>query len=283
MTVHSSSRATAAALFALLGCVRAFSVPRACLLPHVRSAAVGRLGAQALRLCAAEDEDNADESGISDADWREMRARLVAQERSSGKGGDASAESVVDGGYVYESPLIEQGSVILGGTEQEFGFALRQQYFHKSVMCAPPPRLARMARAHPRRCTARAQPASARAPRATCPLHRLLLQHDEGFTKGIILNRPSAYEMDGWRVWFGGDVAEGAQRLPPPSPPSPCTRPPLVALWRRADASYASCRAHAPRVSQAQCFAAPRRPRASARSSACTRSKASRRRAFRCQ
>ena len=74
-------------------------------------------------------------------------------------------------GYVYESPLIEQGSVILGGTQQEFGFALRQQYFHKSVM--------------------------------------LLLQHDDGFTKGIILNRPSAYELDGWRVWFGGDVAEG--------------------------------------------------------------------------
>jgi hypothetical protein len=38
----------------------------------------------------------------------------------------------------------------------------------------------------------------------------LLLQHDEGFTKGIILNKPSAYEIDGWRVWFGGDVAEGA-------------------------------------------------------------------------
>ena len=72
---------------------------------------------------------------------------------------------------MYESPLIEQGSVILGGTQQEFGFALRQQYFHKSVM--------------------------------------LLLQHDDGFTKGIILNRPSAYELDGWRVWFGGDVAEG--------------------------------------------------------------------------
>ena len=38
----------------------------------------------------------------------------------------------------------------------------------------------------------------------------LLLQHDEGFTKGIILNKPSDYEIDGWRVWFGGDVAEGA-------------------------------------------------------------------------
>jgi hypothetical protein len=54
----------------------------------------------------------------------------------------------------------------------EFGFALRQQFFHKSVM--------------------------------------LLLQHDESFTKGIILNRPSALELDGWRLWCGhGQVAEG--------------------------------------------------------------------------
>jgi putative transcriptional regulator len=75
------------------------------------------------------------------------------------------------GAQVYETPLIEQGSVILGGTQQEFGFALRQQYFHKSVM--------------------------------------LLLQHDPTFTRGIMLNRPSAMELDGWRVWFGGDVSEG--------------------------------------------------------------------------
>ena len=27
--------------------------------------------------------------------------------------------------------------------------------------------------------------------------------------KRQILNRPSSYELDGWRVWFGGDVAEG--------------------------------------------------------------------------
>lgn len=104
-------------------------------------------------------------------DWRELRARLVAKERAEDMAavGDDDEPGT---GYVYESPLIEQGSVILGGTLQDFGFALRQQYFHKSVM--------------------------------------LLLQHDEGFTKGIILNRPSAYEVDGWRVWFGGDVAEGA-------------------------------------------------------------------------
>ena len=62
-------------------------------------------------------------------DWREMRARLVAaQQVDQGKriGGEA--------GYMYESPLIEQGTILLGGTQMEFGFALRQQFFHKSVM-----------------------------------------------------------------------------------------------------------------------------------------------------
>ena len=106
-------------------------------------------------------------------DWRDLRAKLVAAEQreKASSGGDSSAAAAEPEGFVFESPLIEQGSVILGGTRQEFGFALRQQYFHKSVM--------------------------------------LLLQHDDGFTRGIILNRPSAYEIDGWRVWFGGDVGEG--------------------------------------------------------------------------
>jgi len=102
-------------------------------------------------------------------DWRDVRARLVAQEQKAAPAAQRGDEGTA--GFMYESPLIEQGSVILGGTKQDFGFALRQQYFHKSVM--------------------------------------LLLQHDESFTKGIILNRPSALELDGWRVWFGGDVAEG--------------------------------------------------------------------------
>ena len=102
-------------------------------------------------------------AGAEDLDWREARARLVAQEKQA----TASAED----GFVYESPLIEQGTVLLGGTKQAFGFGLRQQFFHKCVL--------------------------------------LLLQHDEGFTKGIILNRPSALTLDGWRLWFGGDVAQG--------------------------------------------------------------------------
>ena len=53
-----------------------------------------------------------------------------------------------------ETPLIEQGSVLLGGVEQDFGFALRQQYFHKCVI--------------------------------------LVVAHEpQSFTRGIILNRPS--------------------------------------------------------------------------------------------
>merc|ERR1719162_1037432 len=94
-------------------------------------------------------------------DWREMRARLVEQEKrlQQAESGDNGTGVSSGSGYVFESPLIEQGTVILGGTLQEFGFALRQQYFHKCVM--------------------------------------LVLSHDDSFTKGIILNRPSAYELDG--------------------------------------------------------------------------------------
>lgn len=79
--------------------------------------------------------------------------------------------------WAYDSgKVIEKGAVILGGVEQDFGFGLRQQYFHKAVI--------------------------------------LVIDHDENkFTKGIILNRPSEKVMPDdvnkgveWRVWFGGDV-----------------------------------------------------------------------------
>mmetsp|Transcript_45677 Transcript_45677/g.110671 ORF Transcript_45677/g.110671 Transcript_45677/m.110671 type:complete len:663 (+) Transcript_45677:155-2143(+) len=79
--------------------------------------------------------------------------------------------------FAYDSgDMIEQGSVILGGVEQDFGFGLRQQYFHKCVV--------------------------------------LVVDHEEStFTKGIILNRPTDMVLDDeinpgkkWRVWFGGDV-----------------------------------------------------------------------------
>jgi len=124
------------------------------------------------------------ESDDGEMDWREMRARLIAQEQKADSTSSTSATLSSIGGdittgtdgstssYVYETPLIEQGCILLGGTKMEFGFALRQQFFHKSVM--------------------------------------LLLQHDESFTKGIILNRPSALEVNGWRAWCGhGQVADG--------------------------------------------------------------------------
>jgi putative AlgH/UPF0301 family transcriptional regulator len=79
--------------------------------------------------------------------------------------------------WAYESgKVVEQGTVILGGVEQDFGFGLRQQYFHKAAI--------------------------------------LILDHQETkFTKGIILNRPTDLELEDdlnpglkWKVWFGGDV-----------------------------------------------------------------------------
>jgi putative transcriptional regulator len=132
-----------------------------------RPGALSRAPQRRLRLCQEEPPK------LDDKDWRAFRARLVAaqQAEGGGEGGGGGASTTSEGGFMYATPLIEQGSVILGGTDQEFGFALRQQYFHKCVI--------------------------------------LLLSHDDGFTKGIILNRPSALTLDGWRLWFGGDVAQG--------------------------------------------------------------------------
>jgi hypothetical protein len=78
--------------------------------------------------------------------------------------------------WAYDSgDVIERGAVILGGVEQDFGFGLRQQYFHKAAI--------------------------------------LVLDHSDTFTKGIILNRPTDLTLEDdmnpgrkWRVWFGGDV-----------------------------------------------------------------------------
>ena len=87
--------------------------------------------------------------------------------------------------WAYDSgKVIEQGAVILGGVEQDFGFGLRQQYFHKAAI--------------------------------------LVLDHEEStFTKGIILNRPTDLLLEDdvnpgvkWRVWFGGDVQGLTSRHP---------------------------------------------------------------------
>jgi hypothetical protein len=53
---------------------------------------------------------------------REFRAKLVAREKGVG-------DQQVDGErWAYDSGnLVEQGSLLLGGTDLEFGFGLRQQ------------------------------------------------------------------------------------------------------------------------------------------------------------
>ena len=156
------------------------------------------------KLMAKDNESSSNDE--DDEDWRAFRAKLVMSESTSSE--DAAKEGAVENAqedddldgfgalfsetsvsgftkldpsqyqWAYDSgKVIEKGAVILGGVEQNFGFGLRQQYFHKSVI--------------------------------------LVLDHDEHtFTKGIILNRPSDRMMeddinDGlkWRVWFGGDVS----------------------------------------------------------------------------
>jgi putative AlgH/UPF0301 family transcriptional regulator len=170
-----------------------------------------------LLLSRRENNDEADDEDgdidVSDLDWRAFRAQLVMDSTSTGqtsqKEEDSSSSIIVDDDldgigslfnddkkdtpmttenftplnpsqWAYDSGnVIEKGAVILGGVEQDYGFGLRQQYFHKAVI--------------------------------------LVLEHDSKFTKGIILNRPSdlilvdekdeesGLEMK-WRVWFGGDV-----------------------------------------------------------------------------
>jgi putative transcriptional regulator len=128
--------------------------------PRARSS---RIRASDARGDAADDERG---PAPAESDWRAVRARLVAQARAAQEPASAPAPTT---GWVIETPLIEQGSVILASTEQQYGFGLSQQYFHKSVM--------------------------------------LVLSHSDDFTRGIILNRPTPFlDDDGWPLWFGGDV-----------------------------------------------------------------------------
>ena len=102
-------------------------------------------------------------SDTSDDDWRQFRAKLVAKEQG--------AEPSAAGDWAYNSGnLVEQGSLLMGGTELDFGFGLRQQYFHKCVL--------------------------------------LICAHTVGdFTRGVIVNRPTNRRTArGWRLWYGGDV-----------------------------------------------------------------------------
>lgn len=119
------------------------------------------------------------------ADWRDFRAKLVGMEKregESGEEGEPGEPEVDSSSWAYESPLIEQGALLLGSPGDNF--AINQQYFHKSMI--------------------------------------LIIEHTEQFTKGVILNRPTALSTidlkkapalpeallnssHKWNVWFGGD------------------------------------------------------------------------------
>lgn len=184
---------------------RNVGIPRKRVLYNDEKVAVGRL---VLHASDDQDDDETFDIDLGDQDWRAFRAKLVMSDSTTEVGEEAEQtieedDSDLDGiGAIFASkssdtasvkdfsmtPLdpsqwaydsgkvIEQGAVILGGVEQEYGFGLRQQYFHKVAI--------------------------------------LVLDHDEKtFTKGIILNRPTDLTLeddinDGvkWRVWFGGDV-----------------------------------------------------------------------------
>jgi len=143
--------------------------------------------ARPLLRASGEKDEPSDEGSSEDAekDWREFRARLVQLEQTADSESDdnnATVKSKTDEGWAYETPLIEQGSILLSSPGNHF--AINQQYFHKNVI--------------------------------------LIINHEErSFTTGIILNRPTALnlkdvkdvhlseetsrELEGWNVWFGGD------------------------------------------------------------------------------
>ena len=136
----------------------------------------------------AEKEEKDIEDELDSKDWREFRARLVQQETL----GNTNISLKKAEKWAYESPIIEQGAILLSSPNDHF--CINQQYFHKNVI--------------------------------------FLVQHGtgiEGFTKGVILNRPTAFTTndleslklqnfshegaDDWNVWCGGDCQGINSRL----------------------------------------------------------------------
>ena len=161
---------------------------------HIAATADGKKGfslpsAVALHLSQKDDSSLPEKP---EEDWRAFRAKLVLQEKQQQPQRSSSSSSSTTGdGWAYEAGnVIETGSIILSRAQQDFGYGIRQQYFHKCVI--------------------------------------LVLHHDRNFTKGVILNRPTDLRLgdgdfvnqDGkplddhdlddeehrWKVWFGGDV-----------------------------------------------------------------------------
>jgi len=90
----------------------------------------------------------------------------------SEKAGEEQGDADDSGRWAYATPLIEQGSTVLSKPGGQFAF--RQQYFHKAVI--------------------------------------LTILHEEDFTLGVIINRPTAlttsqlgFPGPSWPIWFGGD------------------------------------------------------------------------------
>ncbi|KAJ1446833.1 hypothetical protein M885DRAFT_472387 [Pelagophyceae sp. CCMP2097] len=170
-----------ALLFALCGWGAQSLAPRA-----APAAARGGRGGRARLPCAtvarAAGGDGGEDGADGDADFRDFRAELM-QRFAAGSLEAAAPEAAAPAAaaeaaaWAYETPLVESGCVLLGGVRQDFGFGLRQQYFHKCVI--------------------------------------VLTQHGDDFTRGVIVNRPSKREVDGWTLWCGGDVEEGGLFAPP--------------------------------------------------------------------
>ncbi|KAG7361158.1 ACR COG1678 domain containing protein [Nitzschia inconspicua] len=120
--------------------------------------------------------DDGDLDGIGSLFRDEFPKETIKTAQASSEEGLWGMTPLDPSHWAYDSgDVIEKGAVILGGVEQEFGFGLRQQYFHKAAI--------------------------------------LVLDHSDTFTKGIILNRPTDLTLEDdinpgvkWRVWFGGDV-----------------------------------------------------------------------------
>ena len=67
-----------------------------------------------------EQGEEAGSGGPAGEDWRKFRAKLVAQQKGESSG--VAAEAVDLDEWIYDAgDVVEQGSVILGGTEMGFG------------------------------------------------------------------------------------------------------------------------------------------------------------------
>lgn len=145
----------------------------------------------------AEEEETLPEAQPAEAEalTEDWRAfRARLVQQEGSEGSEGSEENSEKDKWAYELPIIEQGAILL--SEPNDHFCVNQQYFHKNVI--------------------------------------FLVDHQPDFTKGVILNRPTAYRtldletslkfdnfshegVDDWNVWCGGDCQgiNSRGRIPP--------------------------------------------------------------------